>query len=124
MGTNYSVGGSIRFDPPLDAQARENVYRQFGWLQFVFPPNGPHLAQTSCDPIGVDVEHDRIGDVADFASELQDVVDALPGHTITGRFDIEGADAGDMWRIKVTGPDDDRVVVVYQPTITWPEGSE
>jgi hypothetical protein len=53
-------------------------------------------------------------------ANLQQLIDAFPGHDFTGRFEMEGEEQGDQWRLKVVG----RKAVRFDPMITWPEGSE
>lgn len=53
-------------------------------------------------------------------AHLQALVDAFPGHEFTGRFNMEGEDSGDLWRVKVIG----RKVRRFDPTFVWPEESE
>jgi hypothetical protein len=48
---------------------------------------------------------------------LQALIDAFPGHEFTGRFDCEGEEQGDMWRLVANGRTSRRI----NPTITWPE---
>jgi uncharacterized protein DUF6205 len=51
---------------------------------------------------------------------LQQLIDAFPEHTFTGRLDMIGEDSGDMWRLKVV----DRRAVRFDPHIVWPGASE
>lgn len=48
---------------------------------------------------------------------IQEAIDAFPGHEFTGRFDCEGADAGDLWRVVIR---DGRAIKV-ESQIVWPE---
>lgn len=50
-------------------------------------------------------------------AEVQEAVDAFPGHTFTGRLDCEGEENTDLWRVIVR---DGRAVKVT-PTIVWPD---
>lgn len=52
--------------------------------------------------------------------EVQEVIDAHPGHEFTGRFDCAGERPGDLWRVEIH----DRRAVKVQPRIVWPDGSE
>lgn len=51
---------------------------------------------------------------------LQEVVDAFPEHTFTGRIDGEGEESLDVWRIKVLG----RTAMKFTPEFIWPEESK
>lgn len=53
-------------------------------------------------------------------SHLQEVVDAFPTRGYHGRFDAEGEESADIWRLKVV----DRKAVKFEPVIVWPEASE
>lgn len=48
---------------------------------------------------------------------VQMAVDAFPGHTWGGRFDCEGEENGDLWRVVIR---DGRAVKVT-PSIVWPD---
>jgi hypothetical protein len=52
--------------------------------------------------------------------DVQNIIDANPGHEFTGRFDCEGEQAGDIWRVVIR----DRRAVRVNARIVWPEGSE
>ena len=52
---------------------------------------------------------------------VQEFIDECAGrHTVSGRFDCEGEQAGDLWRLEIH---DGRAVKVT-PRIVWPDGSE
>lgn len=51
---------------------------------------------------------------------LQELVDAFPEHQFTGRLDMAGEDAGDLWRLNVV----DRVATEHRPKLVWPKESE
>lgn len=48
---------------------------------------------------------------------VQQMIDAFPGHTFTGRLDCEGEETGDLWRVIIR---DGRAVKVT-PRIVWPD---
>jgi hypothetical protein len=51
-------------------------------------------------------------------AHLQEALDLYgKDHTFTGRFDMEGADSGDIWRVCIRGGKAVRV----DPIVTWPE---
>lgn len=52
---------------------------------------------------------------------LQELVDRFgEGRTFSGRFEVEGEDAADIWRLRVR---DGRAVEI-KPIITWPDDEE
>jgi hypothetical protein len=57
----------------------------------------------------------------DIVEHVQRFIDTYgPAHSLTGRFDCEGEEAGDIWRLVVH---DGRAVKVT-PRIVWPDGTE
>lgn len=56
----------------------------------------------------------------DIVEHVQRFIDTYPQHTLSGRFDCEGEETGDLWRLEVH---DGRAVKVT-PRIVWPYGSE
>lgn len=50
------------------------------------------------------------------ANHVQEVVDAFPDHTFSGRIECAGENAGDLWRLEVH----DRLAVRVKPQIVWP----
>ncbi|MFC7817567.1 DUF6205 family protein [Streptomyces sp. NPDC057367] len=48
---------------------------------------------------------------------VQEMIDAFPGHSFTGRLDCEGEESGDLWRVVIR---DGRAVKVT-PSIVWPD---
>jgi hypothetical protein len=52
---------------------------------------------------------------------VQKIVDTFgAGRTFTGRFDCEGEENGDLWRLEIHGGK----AVAVKPRIVWPDGSE
>jgi len=51
---------------------------------------------------------------------LQRLIDAFPDHEFLGRFECEGEEAGDLWRVEIEG----RKAMKVKPRIVWPDGSE
>jgi hypothetical protein len=57
----------------------------------------------------------------DIVEHVQRFIDTYsPAHSLTGRFDCEGEETGDLWRLEVH---DGRAIRV-RPRIVWPDGSE
>lgn len=52
--------------------------------------------------------------------DVQAIIDANPGHEFTGRFQCEGEENSDIWRVVIR----DRRAVRIDAQIVWPEGSE
>lgn len=52
---------------------------------------------------------------------LQELVERHgDGHEFVGRFDMEGEESGDIWRLKVVNGRATR----FDPIVTWPDGAE
>jgi len=68
---------------------------------------------------GIEERHDEPRNYY-IVDQLQQLVDAFPDHSFVGRFDCEGEEAGDLWRLKVVNGKATR----FEPTITWPADSE
>lgn len=112
MGRSYTTAtGEFRIEPPLT------------WAEI---KNSPYLPETDEGTLTRRYA-DAIVPVTDepykgyeIIATVQKIIDAHPGHTLSGRFDCEGEEAGDLWRLVVR---DGRAVQV-KPQIVWPEGSE
>lgn len=127
MSANNHFSGVILIDPPL------------AWHQFKDHPMRPGPANrhdvalvvvtetretdegelTTRTAVGVAPHEDGYSGYR-ITDNIQDLVDAFPGHAFTdGRIDARGEE-GDHWRIKVVN----RRVVEFVATLSWPEGSE
>jgi hypothetical protein len=53
-------------------------------------------------------------------AHMQELIDQFPSHEFTGRFDCEGEETGDLWRLEIHS----RKAVKVQPRIVWPDGTE
>ena len=51
---------------------------------------------------------------------LQEIANTFRDRAFVGRFDMEGEENGDIWRLKMVG----RIATRFEPEIVWPEGSE
>lgn len=49
--------------------------------------------------------------------EVQEAIDAFPGHVFAGRLDCEGEETGDLWRVYIR----DGKAVRVEPRIVWPD---
>ncbi|MZF56897.1 hypothetical protein GTX53_24215 [Streptomyces sp. SID5594] len=52
--------------------------------------------------------------------QVQEIIDAFPGHTFTGRLDCEGEENTDLWRVVVR---EGRALRV-EPRIVWPDDED
>lgn len=130
MGYNTRYTGAIGIEPPLT------------WADIKDSPYLPETAEDTWPDVKLRVIKqttetdegtltrryaDAIVPVTDepykgyeIIATVQKIIDAHPGHTFSGRFDCEGEEAGDLWRLVVR---DGRAAKV-EPQIVWPEGSE
>lgn len=130
MGYLTHFSGELRIDPPLTwAEIRDSQ----------FTPERAESARLDVkiriDEIDVDTDEGvmtrRIGVALaptyedemrgyNIVDHVQQFISAHPGHTVSGRLDCAGEDAGDLWRLEVH---DGRAVEV-RPRIVWPDGTE
>ncbi|MFK0179013.1 DUF6205 family protein [Streptomyces xanthochromogenes] len=129
MGYYTTVDGAIRIEPPLK------------WAEFKDSPfyetetSGKRDVRLKVDEEIVDTDEGQM--IRKTASALegsweggykayhllehvQEVIEAFPGHTFTGRLDCEGEEAADVWRVVVR----DGVAVKVEPRIVWPDEDE
>lgn len=69
---------------------------------------------------GVVTRYESQGKYYDIQAHLQELVDAFPGYVFSSRFDCDGEDSGDLWRLKVV----DGKATRFVPSVTWPIESE
>lgn len=130
MGYNTRYTGAIGIEPPLT------------WAEIKDSPYLPETAEDTWPDVKLRVIEqttetdectltrryaDAIVPVTDepykgyeIIATVQKIIDAHPAHTFSGRFDCEGEDAGDLWRLVVR----DGRATKAEPQIVWPEGSE
>jgi hypothetical protein len=77
-------------------------------------PEGPLLKRTAVALVMREIDEYN---ARDLLKEVQQAVDAFPGHEWSGRLECEGAENTDMWRVVIR---DGRALKV-EPVITWPE---
>lgn len=130
MGYNTRYTGAIGIEPPLTwAQIKDSPYLPES-AEKNFPDVKLRVIETTTeteDGVLTRRVADAIVPVTDesykgygIVETVQKIIDAYPGHEFTGRFDCEGEEAPDLWRLVVR---DGRATRV-EPQITWPEGSE
>lgn len=122
MGYTTSVGGEISIEPPL-------TWREFKDSPFAGTDKDVafHVEEKTVDtddgPLTRKAATAIVSTWEDsykayhLVEHVQEVIDAFPGHTFTGRLECEGEDTGDLWRVVVR---DGRAVKVT-PRIVWPD---
>jgi uncharacterized protein DUF6205 len=75
---------------------------------------GPLLRRTATALVMREISEYRAHGLVD---EVQEAVDAFPGHGWSGRLDCEGEENTDIWRVAIR---DGRAVRV-EPRIVWPD---
>jgi hypothetical protein len=128
MGYTTHVVGEFAIEPPLtyaefkDSKfAPDNIVSSYNPSlalrvseQVVEKEDGVFLRRTATALVMREIDEYRERGLVD---EVQNAVDAFPGHTFTGRLDCEGEENTDMWRVVVR---DGRAVKV-EPRIVWPD---
>jgi len=129
MGYQSTASGRITITPPLDHATLWGAPQAQG-IAYVPSAFDPYLVidqKVADGPDEFKVTHTS-GEVrppgspttTDLIRAVQRIVDAFPDREYTGYFEVEGEDAGDLWRLYVRGG---RVARV-DPIITWPEPGE
>jgi hypothetical protein len=94
-----------RYEPSLILRVSEDS---------VDTDQGPLLRRTATALVMRQIDEYRERGLVD---EVQDAVDAFPGHSWSGRLECAGEENLDAWRVVIR---DGRAVRV-EPTITWPD---
>ncbi|MFJ6215062.1 DUF6205 family protein [Streptomyces sp. NPDC092296] len=126
MGYNTSVDGEISITPPL------------AWSEFKDSPfaktrtDSKHEVRLRIIEETVDTDEGQLtrrtadallpisGDAFKayhLVEHVQQAIDAFPGHEFAGRFECEGENAGDLWRVVIRVG----VAVKVEPRIVWPD---
>lgn len=129
MGYYTSFDGEITIDPPLTwAEIENSPYLPENAHHTMIPDVKFHVVEEVVE----DGEGHRVRRYADaivpiteeafkgygIASTVESIIDEYgSAHTFAGRFDCEGEEAGDLWRLVVRG---NRVAKV-KPRIVWPD---
>ena len=129
MGYNVHVDGEIAIDPPLtwreikDSQwlpenapkGRANAVKFKLAEEMVETDDGTLTRRTAVAIVPLMSDAYRASGLVE---AVQAVMDAHgDGHTFTGRFDCDGEDAGDLWRVVLRNGRASKV----KPYITWPD---
>ncbi|WP_370665416.1 DUF6205 family protein [Streptomyces sp. IBSBF 2507] len=128
MGYYTSVTGEIRIEPPLTwAEIKDNPA-----LPETAGGRSEYDVHLRIDEETVDTDEGQLTrktcaalvpawddsfKAYHLVEHVQEMIDAFPGHTFTGRLDCEGEEGGDLWRVVVR---DGRAVKVT-PSIVWPD---
>ena len=128
MGYYTSVDGEIRIQPPLTwAEIKDSPF-----LPGSPNDNTNYDVRLRADEDTVDTDEGQLVrktcsallprwddsfKAYNLVEHVQAVIDAFPDHTFTGRFDCEGEETGDLWRVVIR---DGRAVKV-EPRIVWPD---
>lgn len=80
-------------------------------------PEGPLLRRTATALAMREIDEYNSRDLL---AQVQEAVDAFPGHEWSGRLDCEGEESADLWRVVIR---DGRAVKV-EPRIVWPDDAE
>lgn len=131
MGYITSFNGELAIEPPLNwAEVRTS---RFGPDQFerngkdvkirvqeetVDTADGQLIRRQGVAIIPAYEDEMRGHNIVDHVQEF--LYECAGHHTLTGRLDCEGEDAGDLWRLEIH---DGRAVKVT-PRIVWPDGTE
>ena len=130
MGYTTHVTGEFAITPPL------------AWNEFKDSKFAPHNVQSSYDPsLILRVDEDSVDtddgpllrrtatalvmrEIDEYRAyhlidEVQEAVDAFPGHSWSGRLECEGEENTDIWRVVIR---DGRAIRV-EPRIVWPDES-
>lgn len=125
--------GRITIDPPIPwGEIKDSPFTpdMYGYnddrdVMFVIteePVDTPEGTLIRRHATGIVQSHDgqpRNDDIHEHLGELVRLHGA--GRTFTGRFDMEGEEPGDLWRLKIMP---DGTVRRFDPIVQWPEESE
>lgn len=130
MGYITRFDGEFVITPPLTwAEARESRFSPDNFdshrlevkvrvgEQVTEDDEGPRIMRTGIALVPAYESEMRGYNIVD---HVQRFLDEHPGHKLVGRFDCEGEQAADVWRLEIQ---DGRAVKVT-PRIVWPDGSE
>lgn len=131
MGNPTHIEGRINIAPPLSwAQIKDSPYLKanarnsrvwpdvlFDVAETVVSTDAGELTRREAVAI-VPAEGETSAQT--LLDEVQEILDAYPGHTFTGRFQCEGEENADIWRVVIR----DRKAVRVDARIVWPDDSE
>lgn len=129
MGYNTHVTGEIAIEPPLKwAEFKDSPFNRTSVdaydgtknvelrvdTETVETDDGPLMRKSATSLIPA---WDGSGKFYNLIEHVQEAIDAFPGHTFTGRFDCEGEENTDIYRVVIR---EGRAVKV-EPRIVWPD---
>lgn len=122
MGYNTSVDGEIRINPPLTwREFKDSPFAGTGKdvtfrveEETVTTEDGPLIRRSAVALVPTWEDSYKAYHLVE---HVQEVINAFPGHTFTGRLECEGEENTDLWRVVVR---DGRAVKVT-PRIVWPD---
>ncbi len=132
MGYITRAEGIIRIVPPVKwNEVKNSPYLPQGYrsaddkldLAFVInesqrdTPEGLLLAR---EVVGIKPRWEEEARNYRIVENLQEIANTFRDRAFVGRFDMEGEESGDIWRLKMVG----RIATRFEPEIVWPEGSE
>jgi hypothetical protein len=132
MGYVTHARGQITIDPPIPwGEIKDSPFTPsvFGYndrdVRFVVAeesvdtPEGTLIRRHATGIVQSDEDEPRNEEIHEHLEEL--VRRHGAGRTFTGRFDMEGEETGDLWRLKIMP---DGTVRRFDPVVQWPEESE
>lgn len=132
MSNPTYINGRIEINPPLTwAQIKDSAYlKANARARSLWPDAILDVTETTVETDeGELTRREAIAIIPDEGTEtsartliqdVQAIIDASPGHEFTGRFQCEGEENSDIWRVVIR----DRRAVRVDAQIVWPEGSE
>ena len=132
MSNPTYIHGRIEINPPLTwAQIKDSPFlKANARSRGLWPDAILDVTETTVDTDeGELTRREAVAIVPDEGTEtsartllkdVQSIIDASPGHEFTGRFQCEGEENSDIWRVVIR----DRRAVRINAQIVWPEGSE
>lgn len=127
-----SIHGRITITPPLTwAQIKDSPYlkanaRDRGlWPDALLDVTESTVQTdegelTRREAVAIVPDEDSETSARTLIKDVQAIIDASDGHEFAGRFDCEGEQNSDIWRLVIR----DRRAVRVDARIVWPEGSE
>ncbi|MFK0142493.1 DUF6205 family protein [Streptomyces murinus] len=130
MSYYTAVSGQILIEPPLRGAALKESPFYDPWaggevrrcicLDIDEEPTGPLGTREPVARRVISADVERL-DAFDMEGEVQELIDAYPGHTFTGRLECMGDNHwSDMWGVIVRNGRAERV----QPVVVWPGDSD
>lgn len=119
MGYYSTVRGSIEFTPPIridELRANPNLSKYESGRDTGFYPD---MVLTSADNILYNTIECAVSHkfkAYDVKDNLDEIVNALPDRSFTGRLEVYGEEESDIYGYRVKNG----VVELIQPTLVWP----